>query len=88
MSDVIIRDTDWDELIETLSPDISSCLTYSKVDQNSRPPYNCSCTEKSFPTRQKFQRHMKKHNILVPFKTMKRKADELDSDLVTKDFTR
>ena len=82
--DMNISDQDWDCVNQALS----SQLTYSIVNQHSKPPYYCSCTQKTFNNRQNFQRHMKKHDVLVPFKTMKRKADELDSDLVTKDFTR
>ena len=64
------------------------CLIYSIVTQTSKPPYYCSCTKSTFSNRQKIQRHIKAHNILIPFKNIKRKSDELAIDCTVKQCKR
>jgi hypothetical protein len=59
-------------------------------------PYRCfidlSCQSLTFLHRDKFRRHMRKHGIMIPFKTInKRKADEMvpdDGVMVLNEFKR
>ena len=51
----------------------------------SENPYRCciqqSCRLLTFKDREKFRRHMNKHNIMIPYKTMnKRKADAIEAN--------
>ena len=58
----------------------NSNFCYSTVKNYSKPPFYCTCTNKSFETRQFFKSHMKKHNIEIADKMVKRKADAIETD--------
>ena len=69
------------------SDQVSPVIEYT--DYSDQKPYRCGCnSELKFRDREKFRRHMIKHGVVIPFKNMKRKVEELDSDITTKDFTR
>ena len=51
-------------------------------------PYYCGCRSITFPDREKFRRHMSKHNVLIPYKFSKRKAEESVDEFIPKDAKR
>ena len=77
---------------ENISASPEPSFTYSIVDNESKPPYFCSCEpSQTFNCRQNFRRHMEKHGIMIPNKSMnKRKVDAIVEPTIdlTKDFKR
>jgi len=81
-----LDELDFDDLIPT-----NTDLTYSIVNNKSKPPYFCSCSVNTFKCRQDFIRHMYRyHKIIIPNKQMnKRKAEgDVVTDLTVKELSK
>ena len=67
-----------DSVLDVFIP--STYLEYS--DFCDKRPYYCGCIPTyKFRDREDFRRHMNKHNIMIPYKTMnKRKTDAIETN--------